>query len=63
MIKQKRNVLLKKVKVSEYIFNLILTNINKTIDIIKNADDDKMAKEELIKHSLDSRYHVSYLIQ
>ena len=29
MIKQKRNVLLKKVKVSEYIFNLILTNINK----------------------------------
>ena len=30
-------------------FNKILTNINKTIDIIKNADDDKMAKEELIK--------------
>ena len=48
----KFNTLLNKTQKKLHIqegFNKILTNINKTIDIIKNADDDKMAKEELIK--------------
>ena len=49
---RKFNTLLNKTQKKLHIqegFNKILTNINKTIDIIKNADDDKMAKEELIK--------------
>ena len=57
MIKQKRNVLLKKVKVSEYIFNLILTSISKRnaikVDSLTPYVTGYSDKEKMVKFKSD----------